>query len=104
MTSLGQLSVRAIRTQQGETDVYAFFLPSLRLLEIAEISRISQGPSGSITGFQRPEIRSHVRNIVEYLDRGAVLFPNAIILALAPGVRFSSARGTKPGTADRCSD
>src|SRR5579885_467611 len=104
MTSTAQFSVRAIRTRQGETDVYAFFLPSARLLEIAEISRIGQGPSGAITGFQRPEIRSHVRNIVEYLDRGAVLFPNAIILALAPGLRFSAARGTKPTGADRASE
>lgn len=104
MTSATQLSVRAIRTRQGETDVFAFFLPGPRLLEIAEISRIGQGPTGMITGFQRPEIRSHVRNIVEYLAQGAVLFPNAIILALAPGIRFSSARGTKPSTADRASD
>ncbi len=41
---------------------------------------------------------------MEYLDRGAVLFPNAIILALAPGVRFSAARGTKPTGADRASE
>jgi DGQHR domain-containing protein len=104
MRPINQLSVRAIRTRQGETDVYAFFLPGARLLEIGEISRIDQGPSGEITGFQRPEIRSHVRNIAEYLDRGAVLFPNAIILALAPGVHFSAARGTKPNSADRASE
>lgn len=98
------LSVRAIRTRQGKADVYAFFLPGPRLLEIGEISRLGQSDSGAIDGFQRPEIRSHVRNIVEYLDRGSVLFPNAIILALAPGTRFSAARGTKPNAADRSSE
>lgn len=103
MATTPQLSVRALQTHQGDVEVFAFFLPSARLLEIAEISRIEQSSSGGITGFQRPEIRSHVRNIVEYLDRGAVLFPNAIILALAPGARFSAARGTKPNAADRSS-
>ena len=102
--SANQLSVRAVRTRQAKADIYAFFLPGARLLEIGEISRLGQSDSGTIHGFQRPEIQTHVRNIVEYLDRGAVLFPNAIILALAPGARFSAARGTKPGAADRSSE
>ena len=94
--SSNQIVVRAIRTRQGKVDTYAFFVQGSRLLEIGEISRLGQGDGGTILGFQRPEIRSHVRNITEYLNRGSVLFPNAIILALAPGIRFSASRGTKP--------
>lgn len=90
------LRIRAIRTKQAGADVYAFFLPGARITEIAEISRLAVGEDGGIEGFQRPDIRSHVRNIVNYLDRGAVLFPNAIIIALSPNVRFTAARGTKP--------
>jgi DGQHR domain-containing protein len=37
-----------------------------------------------------------VNSIVEFLDSGPVLFPNAIILALSPDVDFVSARGRKP--------
>jgi DGQHR domain-containing protein len=101
MKAINAVTIRAIRTRQGTCDVFAFFLPGERVLEIAEISRIAPAQAGGIAGFQRPEIRSHVRNIVEYLERGCVLFPNAIIIALAPGVRFSAARGTKPTDAER---
>ena len=104
MKAIDTVSVRAIRTRQGACDVFAFFLPGERVLEIAEISRIRPAESGGIAGFQRPEIRSHVRNIIEYLERGSVLFPNAIIIALAPGVRFSAARGTKPSAAEQSSE
>jgi hypothetical protein len=35
----------------------------------------------------------HVKGIVEYLDHGDVLFPNAIILAFSPEVTFTQTRG-----------
>src|SRR3546814_16174609 len=38
----------------------------------------------------------HVRAIVEFLDSGPTLFPNAIILALSPEVAFDGSRGPKP--------
>src|SRR5262245_23189400 len=94
------IDVHAIRTRQAGADVFAVFLPGARVLEIADIARIGQGAAGEIVGFQRPEIRAHVRSIAEYLDRGEVLFPNAIILALAPGAKFSAKRGTKNQHAD----
>jgi DGQHR domain-containing protein len=49
-----------------------------------------------LQGFQRPEIRSPVNQIAEFLDQGAVIFPNAIILAMSPEVEFRSARGPDP--------
>jgi DGQHR domain-containing protein len=95
-----KLSVRAVRTRQGGNDVFAFFIPGYRLLELAEISKLEADPEGKLSGFQRPEIRSHIRNITEYVNRGAVLFPNAIILALAPGAQFKATRGTKVSGSD----
>lgn len=96
MKPSGKIVVRCIRCRQGGTDVYGFFLPAGRVQEIAEISRVSKGETGDLEGFQRPEIRDHVRKIIEYLDRGDVLFPNALILALAPDVVFKASRGSKP--------
>ncbi|MGK9235784.1 DGQHR domain-containing protein [Inquilinus limosus] len=103
MRILSNLNVHAVRTRQAGIDVYAMFLPGERVLEIAEIARIGQGGAGDILGFQRPEIRAHVRGIAEYLDRGEVLFPNAIVLALAPGAKFSAKRGTKNHEVDAAS-
>ncbi|TCM76746.1 DGQHR domain-containing protein DpdB [Rhizobium sp. BK068] len=96
MKSEQSMVVRAVRTQQGYgTDVYAFFLPGSAVMQIAEISRIKRDEA-ELQGFQRQEIRSHVNSIVEFLNSGPVLFPNAIILALSDAVEFKAARGTKP--------
>jgi DGQHR domain-containing protein len=88
-----KVSVRALRTRQGpDIEVYAFFLPGHQVTEVADITRLRRG-EGNLEGFQRKEIRAHVAEIAEFLNHGPVLFPNAIILALSPQVRFESARG-----------
>jgi DGQHR domain-containing protein len=88
--------LRAIRTQQsGAYDLYAFFIAAADILEIADISRIKRD-GDELQGFQRKEIRAHVNSIVEFLDSGAVLFPNAIILAMSRNVTFEPSRGPSP--------
>lgn len=92
-----EIVVRALRTQQGpDLDMYAFFIKGAQIVQIADISRVERDDSDTLKGFQRPEIRNHVRGIVDYLNQGNVLFPNAIILAMSPEVRFTSSRGPKP--------
>ena len=51
-----------------------FFLPGSKLISIANISRIKRDVDESLEGFQRKEIKNHVRGIVDYLDEGNVLF------------------------------
>jgi len=92
-----EIVVRALHTTQGAgLDVYAFFIRGADIVRLADISRIGRDESETLKGFQRPEIRSHVKGIVDYLNQGNVLFPNAIILAMSPEVRFAASRGTKP--------
>jgi DGQHR domain-containing protein len=89
--------VRALRTEQREgTSVFAFFMPGGQLTQVADISRVERDDDDSLKGFQRREIRNHVRSIVQYLNQGRVLFPNAIILAMSPDVRFVRSRGPVP--------
>src|SRR5215467_819064 len=91
------ISIRALRTRQGNgVDVFSFFIRGADITRVAEISRISRDDSDGLKGFQRKEIQNHVKSIVEYLDRGNVLFPNAIILALSPEVKFTQSRGPTP--------
>lgn len=91
-----QVVVRALKSTQGDgTDLYAFFLPGADILNIADISRIGR-EEGELKGFQRKEIKAHVNGIVEFLNSGPVLFPNAIILALSDDVEFKNSRGTRP--------
>lgn len=92
-----ELVVRALRTTQGQgQDVYAFFIKGSDIVRVADISRIERDATDELKGFQRPEIRQHVKGIVDYLNQGDVLFPNAIILALGPDVKFAASRGSKP--------
>ena len=91
------LKIRAIRSTQGNNQkIYSFFLPGALISEIADISRINRNENENLEGFQRKEIKNHVNSIVEYLDQGDVLFPNAITLGISPEVKFSQARGQEP--------
>jgi DGQHR domain-containing protein len=94
---LNEIVIRALHTTQGDgLDVYSFFIRGSDIVRIANISRVSREENESLKGFQRPEIKSHVKGIVDYLNQGNVLFPNAIILSLSPEVRFVASRGTRP--------
>lgn len=101
MSRIKDLRVRATRTRQaGDTDLFAFFLHGADIARIADINRLRRSKD-DLEGFQRGEIRAHVNGIVEFLDSGPVLFPNAIILAFSPDVVFHKVRG-KP--VQNCSD
>jgi DGQHR domain-containing protein len=94
---VAELIVRALHTYQGnKLDVFAFFMYGADITRIADISRVERDEGDALKGFQRPEIRNHVKSIVEYLNQKNILFPNAIILAISPEVRFSASRGPKP--------
>lgn len=99
MTIREFLKIRAVRSEQGDgIGVYAFFIYGADINRIADISRIRRDDN-ELKGFQRREIRDHVKEITAFLDSGPVLFPNAIILALSPEVEFSRSRGRAPGEA-----
>lgn len=89
------ISIRAIRTLQAGVPVYAFFMPGAKVLEVADISRLGRTKAG-LDGFQRDAIQKHISAMVEYLDRGDVLFPNAVLLALSPKASFTRSRGPVP--------
>lgn len=85
----------ALVAAQGKVTVYVLFLQGKDLLAIADIRRATRNKKQDLEGFQRKEIRDHVNDIVRYLDAGGALFPNAIILALEPHMKFEHSRGTK---------
>jgi DGQHR domain-containing protein len=87
---------RALRVSQDpKHPLYLLTLTAEELLRIADISRLSRNEAGSLVGYQRSEVKRHVRNIVEYLDSGDVLFPNSLIIALPSSTRFRQIRGSK---------
>jgi DGQHR domain-containing protein len=95
------LARRALRLEQTNgVYLYVFSLTAPEILQLAGISRVSRDGDGELIGYQRPEVRNHVHEIVDYLDSDEVIFPNPIIIALPSTVRFVSSRGTKAKTTD----
>jgi len=90
----GVLARRALRITQGSgAPVYLFSLTAGEVLEVAEISRVARGDHGELIGYQRAEVRRHVKEITDYLNGEDALFPNPIIIALPSTVRWISSRG-----------
>ena len=54
---------------------------------------MSRDDAGKLIGYQRPEVKRHVHDIVAYLNGERVLFPNPIILTLSSRVDFTRSRG-----------
>ncbi|MFN9292696.1 MAG: DGQHR domain-containing protein, partial [Planctomyces sp.] len=89
MAEANEIRRRALRIEQDpKHPLYLFTMTGAQLLEIADISRVSRDAAGKLLGYQRTEVKKHVQNIVDYLNSGNVLFPNAIILALSSDVKF----------------
>jgi DGQHR domain-containing protein len=94
------LAKRALRLNQTHgSQLYVFSLTAPEIAQLTDISRVSRDESGDLIGYQRPEVRQHVQEIVDYLDSDEVIFPNPIIIALPSTVRFVASRGPKPANA-----
>ena len=90
---------RALRIEQNpEIPLYLFALAAEEVALVADVARIARNDAGKLIGYQRAEVRNHVKQILDYLNSGDVLFPNGLILALPDTVHFKSSRG--PATTD----
>jgi DGQHR domain-containing protein len=94
------LAKRALRLDQAHgSQLYVFSLTAPEILQLTDISRVNRDEGGDLIGYQRPEVRQHVQEIVDYLDSDEVIFPNPIIIALPSTVKFAASRGPKPANA-----
>lgn len=98
MVSRKYIERRAIRIDQNnEHPLYLFSLKAHEVLKVAQVSRISRSQNGQLIGYQRPEVRRHIKEITSYLNSKDVVFPNSIILAFDSRVTFKKSRGPKVG-------
>jgi DGQHR domain-containing protein len=83
--------------QNRDHPLYLFALTGAELGLIADLSRVGRDDTGDLIGYQRPEVRAHVKEITQYLDSDSPVLPNAIILAISSSVKFKQIRGSKVG-------
>lgn len=91
----GWLVVPALAIAQPGGSVYAFGVDGKRVSEFAAVSRIRR-QEGALTGYQRVEAYGHIRVIKEYLESGAALVPNAVVIAFDSRVRFEPSEAGGP--------
>lgn len=87
------LQIPAIEIKQGRgRPLYSFGIDGKKLLDIAQISRIGRNEEAKITGYQRPEVISHIKEIKAYLETESAILPNAIVVAFNTKVTFEPLR------------
>jgi DGQHR domain-containing protein len=86
------LVVPAIEIIQGRSrKVFAFPVDGKLLPRFASVTRIARTESDGVTGYQRPEVLSHISQIRKYLESTDPMLPNAIVVAFDKSVRFKAA-------------
>jgi DGQHR domain-containing protein len=100
----------AIAPKQGaQKKVFGITCSASQVLQFAEIDRIGRREDGSLRGFQRSQVQSHIHEIKQYLERDDAILPNAIVVAFTSNVsirevegglaaiEISTPQGKKPG-------
>src|SRR5262245_35377741 len=62
--------------------------PARDILSWAQIERVGRSGDGSLRGFQRPQIASHIKEIRDYLAHADAVLPNPIVVAFVGGVKI----------------
>jgi len=84
----------AIQAQQAEGSfVLSFAAEPKDILSFSEIDRVGRDEHGSLKGFQRHQIASHIKEIRDYLGRNDALLPNPIVIAFIDGANVTKKRG-----------
>lgn len=77
----------AIRAQQSaEHTSLAFSARASEILAFASIDRIGRDAQGKLSGFQRPQVAAHIREIQDYLAKPDSVLPNPIVVAFTEKV------------------
>lgn len=87
------LEVPAIAMKQGgRRELYAFAVDGKRLHDFAQVSRLGRTQEEKITGYQRPEVLSHIAEIRNYLESEDPMLPNAVVVAFDSRTKFRPLR------------
>lgn len=77
-----QLIYNAILPKQSsQHTVLSLCARASDILRFAHIDRISRNADGTLKGFQRPQVASHIREIQNYLSSPDAVLPNSIVVA-----------------------
>ena len=89
MVVSSELRLPAIEVKQGpKRTLYTFAVDAKEIHRFATISRVRRDVETKISGYQRPEVVSHIADIRAYLESENPMVPNAIGVAFDGRARF----------------
>lgn len=90
--SINELRLPAIEVKQssGKT-LYSFAVDGKLISSFATISRIRREEDNELSGYQRPEVISHIAEIRKYIESESPMVPNAVVIAFDSRVKFERA-------------
>src|SRR3546814_16693510 len=92
-----RLKFPALVPDQARNAKVAFFISTAgEIARIARIDRLSRTEDGTPSGFQRPQISGHIREIGDYLARPDAILANPIVLGFVGGATIKQSKtGTR---------
>lgn len=83
------LRLPALEIRQGKSRiVYSFAVDGKLLSRFTTIARLGRSDQRAVSGYQRPEVLSHIAQIREYLESKEPLLPNSIVVAFTSKAKF----------------
>src|SRR5260221_9113945 len=90
------LTLNAVRgDQRKDVPIYVFGIDGRLVHQLATVSYADRSKDGSLVGYQRAAVRTHINEILEYLQDTSPLLPNAIVIAFDDRVSFDPLRGVQ---------
>ena len=78
--------VAVVPNQSKAHQVFGFCASASEIFQFSEIDRIGRNEKGSLKGFQRPKVSTHIREIRDYLAKDDAVLPNSVVIAFVDGV------------------
>ena len=76
--------------QSAHHQVVTFAARASEVFQFASIDRAARSTSGELSGFQRPQVSGHIREIRDYLVEADAILPNPIVVAFTNGVTIAN--------------
>lgn len=86
-----QLPAIEVKQSSGKT-LYSFAVDGKLISSFATISRIKREEDDELSGYQRPEVISHIAEIRRYIESDSPMIPNAVVIAFDSRVKFKPAQ------------
>ncbi len=74
--------------QSEKIPVFVFVAKASEIFSFATIDRIGRDKQGKLSGFQRPQLASHIAEIAEYLAEENSVLPNSIVVGFLGNLEF----------------